>query len=99
MLTSLPRVFVGRDNYTEEQRQADFRILFSTDVGARVIAQIMQICDPFFGDRDFENPGRLAAKAGMRRVGLEIQRCFMVRGEPRIERVNPRDGTVEEIEL
>ena len=86
LLEALPRVAVG-DGYSEKDRAGDFMLVFGTEPGRRVLAQIATICQPITRDSELNSLGVLAAKEGKRQVLTEIQRCFLVKEPVRIERV------------
>lgn len=79
LLESLPRVWIGRDGYSERDRSADFIATFTTPAGRRVLSQIATLCDTPATIADADKPGTLAFKAGMRRILNDIQRFFVVR--------------------
>ena len=80
----MPTVVATQDGaytYTDEAR--DFRSVFGTEAGLRVLSRIAAICDPVaVGPQDADKPGRLAFLAGMRFVMHEINRSFAGRGAP-----------------
>lgn len=94
LLEQLPRIHVSVDGpYTFTDRASDFRALFGADErGARVLAQIHQICDPAPRVADADRHGTLAFKAGMRRVMAEIMLCFVAREPVRVVKQEPTDG-------
>lgn len=91
-LSQLPAVRVGANGYTEADRAADFRAVFSTEQGSRVLSQIATLCDPAISLSDTDKLGRLAYKSGMRAVMQNIQRCFVVREETDRLIVEAEDG-------
>lgn len=94
-LDSLPSVHVG-ESYTETDRARDFISTFSSESGRRVLSQIALICDPAMTLNDAEKHGRLAYKAGMRRVMAEIQRCFVIRQPVEVEREPHGKGEIDD---
>lgn len=91
LFESLPRIRVSQEGpYTFQDRSQDFLAVFggtsNAEQGARVLAQISQICDPLPTINDADKPGTLAFKNGMRRVMSEIILCMAMRGDVKIER-------------
>ena len=69
--------------YTFDDEMRDFRTVFGTEAGRRVLARIAAICDPaLVGPHQAGEAGLLAFMAGMRYVMHEINRCFVGRGAP-----------------
>lgn len=70
---ALRPVRVGRDGYTRMDRYRDFHGLFTSDVGRRVLAQIVDYCEgPALRDSDLDSHAQLAARAKAREVGHRI---------------------------
>ena len=80
-LEQLPRARLGA-NYTETDRAADFLAVFNGESdsvrGQRVLAQIMDLCMPAPSPKIAESHGRLAFHEGMRWIGSQIMRSFVI---------------------
>lgn len=71
----------GRYTYQDETR--DFRTVFGTDAGKRVLSIIAAICDPRpVGDNNISNGMLLARNEGKRSVMHEILLRYAGRGAP-----------------
>lgn len=68
---SLTHVRAGRLGYTKTDRYRDFRAVFATPEGRKVLAQIIDYCEgaPVI-EADVSDTHGLAFKAGKRNVGL-----------------------------
>lgn len=73
LIEALRPVKVGRNNYTELDRHRDFKAVFGSTEGKRVLSQIIDFCEgrPIAEDQ-CEGLGRLSFLAGRRRAGLWI---------------------------
>lgn len=59
--------------YTYTDRYRDFKQVFGTDAGKRVLSQIIDLCEGRPAtETDAESHARLAYRAGARSVGLKI---------------------------
>ena len=81
-MSELPRVAVGLNGYSEEQRAADFMAVFNgesnVDQGRRVYAQIADSLQPIANPKNADRPGMLAFQEGMRYALYFINRCMVV---------------------
>ena len=65
------------ENYGKVERARDFFAVFNTsDQGQRVLAQILDFCRPFDGERNADKPGVLAFNSGRRYVLGLITKAF-----------------------
>lgn len=72
-IEALRPVKVGRNNYTRLDRYRDFRAVFGSEQGKRVLSQIIDASEGgVIAEADAESHARLAFRAGMRRVGALI---------------------------
>lgn len=72
-IEALRPVRVGRGGYTRLDRYRDFRAVFSSEQGKRVLSQIIDFSEGgLLSEMDAESHARLAFRAGMRRVGAII---------------------------
>jgi len=69
--------------YTFQDETRDFRGVFGTDLGKRVLSIIAQVCDPRpVGDNNISNGMLLAKNEGRRAVMHEIMLRYAGRGAP-----------------
>ena len=86
VLQSLPRVGIGYNNYTHQDRAKDFMAVFNTEQGRRVLAQISDYCSPVAQRTELNSLGVLSFNEGMRSVFGFIARCMTWREPPKIQR-------------
>lgn len=73
LIEALRPVRVGRGNYTALDRYREARLTFSSDAGKRILSQIIDLCEgSVMFEHEVENIGKLAYRAGMRFVGIQI---------------------------
>ena len=70
---SLSFVRVNRDNYSKMDRYRDFRRVFNTTEGRKVLAQIIAHCEgPIVNRAEIQNHADLSFRAGQREPGQWI---------------------------
>lgn len=85
-MARLPRVRLGRA-YTEIDRSREFLEVFGTEQGQRVLAQIMDFCNPPVNPTLADSPGKLAFREGQRWAGAQIMGAFVGRDKrPKLEK-------------
>lgn len=73
LIEALRPVRVGRQNYTALDRYREARLTFSSEAGKRVLSQIIDLCEgSVMFEHEVENIGKLAYRAGMRFIGIQI---------------------------
>jgi hypothetical protein len=90
LLDALPACQASNEGlYTFQDETRDFRAVFSTDMGKRVLSIIAQVCDPRpVGTTNINNVGLLASNEGRRSVMHEIMLRYAGRGAPKQEAPN-----------
>lgn len=73
LIEALRPVRVGRQNYTALDRYREARLTFSSEAGKRILSQIVDLCEgKVLFEHEVESVGKLAYRAGMRFVGIQI---------------------------
>ena len=74
---SLTPVRVGRNDYTKTDRYRDFRAVFTTPEGRKVLSQIIAYSEGLpVSEREVSDTHRTAFRAGQRDTGLWIVRVL-----------------------
>lgn len=89
---ALPTAFVGR-GYSREDRYRDFRAVFNTDAGRRVLAQIVREAEGLpVSRRDAADHAGLAYGAGKRWMGQWIVKAINELGSDIVIDRGDQDG-------
>jgi len=87
-IEAVKSTMVGRNGYTKMDRYRDFKKVFSTEHGKRVLAQIMDLCEGSpITIHDVEDHAKLSYRAGMKYAAIRVAAITLIEPtEMKIER-------------